>query len=61
MTGTLTLGRPKPGVVATFDAREYSLIDFLPILVSVDGSRPAVGVTLRIVFSDGSVIELLNF
>jgi len=31
VTGTLTLVRPKPGVVTTFDAREYSLIDFVPI------------------------------
>ena len=60
MTGILTLSRPQAGVVSTFDARDYSLIDFLPI----DHQWTAlvqVGITLRIVFSDGSVIELLNF
>ena len=60
MTGTLTLGRPPPGVVTTFDARDYSLIDFLPIEYQWT-ALVQVGVTLRIAFSDGSVIELLNF
>ena len=60
MTGTLTLGRPQPGVVSTFDARDYSLIDFLPIEYQWT-ALVQVGITLRIVFSDGSVIELLNF
>ena len=60
MTGTLTLVRPKPGVVTTFDAREYSLIDFVPIEYQWT-ALVQVGITLRIVFSDGSVIELLNF
>ena len=60
MTGILTLGRPKAGVVSTFDAREYSLIDFLPIEHQWT-ALVQVGLTLRIVFSDGSVIELLNF
>ncbi len=60
MTGTLTLGRPKAGVVATFDARDYSLIDFLPIEYQWT-ALVQVGITLRIVFADGSVIELLNF
>ena len=58
--GTLTLSRPHPGVVSTFDAREYSLIDFLPIEYQWT-ALVQVGLTLRIVFSDGSVIELLNF
>ena len=60
MTGILTLGRPKAGVVSTFDAREYSFIDFLPIEYQWT-ALVQVGLTLRIVFSDGSVIELLNF
>ena len=60
MTGTLTLSRPQPGVVSTFDARDYSLIDFLPIEYQWT-ALVQVGITLRIVFSDGSVIELLNF
>ena len=58
--GTLTLGRPQVGVVSTFDARDYSLIDFLPIEYQWT-ALVQVGLTLRIVFSDGSVIELLNF
>ena len=60
MTGILTLSRPQPGVVSTFDARDYSLIDFLPIEYQWT-ALVQVGITLRIVFSDGSVIELLNF
>ena len=60
MTGILTLSRPKAGVVSTFDAREYSLIDFLPIEYQWT-ALVQVGLTLRIVFGDGSVIELLNF
>ena len=60
MTATLTLGRPPAGVVSTFDAREYSLIDFL-LIEHQWTALVQVGLTLRIVFSDGSVIELLNF
>jgi VCBS repeat-containing protein len=59
-TGTLTLGRPQARVVSTFDARDYSLIDFLPI-ENQWAALVQVGLTLRIVFIDGSVIELLYF
>src|SRR6478735_6065978 len=58
--GTLTLSRTAPGVISTFDARDYSFIDFLPIEYQWT-ALVQVGFTLRIVFKDGSVIELLNF
>ena len=58
--GTLTLIRPQAGVVATFDAHAYSVIDFL-LIENQWAALVQVGITLRIVFSDGSVIELLNF
>ena len=59
-TGLLTLSRPQNGVVATFDAEEYAVIDFMMI----DNQWTALvqlGRTLKIVFKDGSIIELLNF
>ena len=58
--GTLTLIRPQAGVVATFDADAYSVIDLL-LIENQWAALVQVGVTLRIVFPDGSVIELLNF
>src|SRR6187551_3976099 len=58
--GTLTLIRPQAGVHSTFDADAYSVIDLL-LIENQWAALVQVGITLRIVFSDGSVIELLNF
>src|SRR6187551_2786822 len=58
--GTLTLIRPQAGVHSTFDADAYSVIDLL-LIENQWAALVQVGLTLRIVFSDGSVIELLNF
>ena len=58
--GILTLTRPQAGAVSTFDARGYSLIDFM-LIHNQWAALVQVGRTLRIVFSDGSVIKLLNF
>ena len=59
-TGILTLSRPQNGVVSTFDAQDYAVIDF----ISIDNQWAAlvqVGRTLQIVFKNGAIIELLNF
>lgn len=58
--GILTLGRPQSGQVLTFDTNDYSLIDFAQI-TNQWAALVQVGVTLRVVFSDGSIIELLHF
>src|SRR5262245_56177377 len=59
-TGVLALVHPESGEVVVFDADEFLRIDFRLILgesILLD----QVGRTLRIVFADGAVIELLHF
>jgi VCBS repeat-containing protein len=59
-TGVLALAHPESGEVVVFDADEFLRIDFRLILgesILLD----QVGRTLRIVFADGAVIELLHF
>ena len=58
--GVLTLSRPQGGDVFIFDANDFVVIDFMMIA----GQWVAliqVGRTLKVVFSDGSFIELRNF
>ncbi len=59
-TGILTLTRPQSGDVSTFDAQDYALIDFM-LVTNQWAALVQAGSTLRTVFSDGAVIELLNF
>lgn len=59
-TGVLTLSRPQAGSTVTFDANDYVLIDFR-WLIDQWVSLVRLGRTLKIIFSNGSVIELLHF
>ncbi len=59
-TAVLTLSRPERGGVSAFDAQDYSIIDFIPI-INQWSALVQVGATLKIIFGDGSLIELLRF
>ena len=59
-TAVLTLSRPERGGVSAFDAQDYSIIDFIPIM-NQWSALVQVGATLKIIFGDGSLIELLRF
>jgi VCBS repeat-containing protein len=59
-TGVLTLNRPQGGNVVTFDADDYAIID-LRFIANQWVALVQIGRTLKIVFGDGSFIELLNF
>jgi hypothetical protein len=58
-SGILTLTRLQSCDVSTFDAQDYALIDFM-LVTNQWAALVQVGRTLRIVFSDGAVIALLN-
>jgi len=59
-TGVLALVHPKSGEVVVFDADEFLRIDFRLIL-GESILLVQLGNSLRIVFADGAVIELLHF
>jgi VCBS repeat-containing protein len=58
--GLLTLNPPQSGNVVSFDTRDYAIIDFR-LITNQWTALLQVGLTLKIFFADGSVIELLNF
>ena len=58
--GVLTLSRPQGGDVFIFDANDFVVIDFM-MIAGQWVALAQIGRTLKIVFGDGSVIELRNF
>jgi hypothetical protein len=58
--GVLTLNRPQSGDVFIFDANDFVLIDFM-MIAGQWAALVQFGRTLKVVFSDGSAIELQNF
>ncbi len=59
-TEILTLSRPQNGAVSTFDSQDYAVIDFI-LIDHQWAALVQLGRTLQIVFSNGAIIELLNF
>src|SRR5262245_27711238 len=59
-TDVLALTMPPPSGVATFDAQDYTIIDF-QMIDNRWASLVQTGRTLTITFRNGASIELLNF